>query len=194
MSLNSVAPLFDIDGRDEDLPISRIITRHPTYYLPGGDLFIQIQRVLFRIHSYFLLRESTHFQRLLTPSPHEPPRTIGTSISHPLILTDVLPSNFAIFLWVFYNPHFGQYDTSLHHWVIIHTYALTWNFPEVRTLAERYLSLTGGSGTTDDDDDDDVPWDTSIETPYEDWITADAITEEFVQLHLQATHLEDGCD
>src|SRR5271163_2811255 len=94
MSLNSIVPFFDIDGRDEARPTSRIVTRHPTYYLPGGDLFITVQRVLFRIHGYFLLRESSHFLRLLTSSPHDPPVTTGTSATRPLILTDIIPSNF----------------------------------------------------------------------------------------------------
>jgi len=163
MSLNSIVPFFDIDGRDEERPTSRIVTRHPTYYLPGGDLFITVQRVLFRIHGYFLLRESNHFLRLLTSSPHDPPVTTGTSATRPLILTDIIPSNFAIFLWVFYNPHFGQYETTHQNWIIIHKYSLRWNFPEVRRLAEHHLSLL--------DDDDE-------------WISTGSITEEFVQIHL----------
>src|SRR5271156_6861944 len=174
MSLNSVAPLFDIDGQDDDQPISRIVARHPTYYLPGADLFVTVQRVLFRIHSYFLLRESTHFQRLLSTSPHDLPNIIGTSPTRPLILTDISPSNFAIFLWVFYNPQFGRYITTLQNWTIIHNYSIAWTFPEVRFLAERHLavslsySVPRSSSTidqlpvddvdVDDDDDDDVEW------------------------------------
>ena len=194
MSLNTIVPFFDIDGRDEEQYTSRVITRHSTYYLTGGDLFIQVQRIIFRIHSHFLFRESHHFQRLLASSPHDPPSNIGKSNTRPLILTDITPTNFAIFLWVFYNPRFGQYDTSTHNWVIIHTYALTWDFPEVRHLAERYLSLSDGSNVEENNDDDDVPWDNSMEAPYDDWITTDSITEEFVRLHLQATPLEDGLD
>src|SRR5271154_6390625 len=171
MSLNSVAPLFDIDGRNDDQPLSQIITRHPTYYLSGADLFVIVQRVLFRIHSYFLLRESTHFQQLLSTSPHDLPNIIGTSPTRPLILTDISPRNFAIFLWVFYNPQFGRYITTLQHWTIIHNYSIAWNFPEVRFLAERHLSVSlsysvpSSSPTNDqlpdDDDDDDVTWDDS---------------------------------
>ena len=43
-------------------------------------------------------------------------------------------------------------------------------------------------------DDDDVEWDNSLETPYEDWISADAVTEEFVQLSLNAPEYGDGRD
>src|SRR5271168_2246258 len=193
MSLNSVAPLFDIDGRDDDQPLSRIIARHPTYYLPGADLFVVVQRVLFRIHSYFLLRESTHFQRLLSTSPHDLPNIIGTSPTLPLILTDISPRNFAILLWVFYNPQFGRYITTLQDWTIIHNYSIAWNFPEVRFLAERHLSVSlsysvPSSSSTNDQppDEDDVTWDDSLEAPYDDWISADAVTEEFVQLSLNA--------
>src|SRR5271163_5265941 len=86
MSLNTIVPFFDIDGHDEEQYTSRVITPHSTYYLTGGDLFIQVQRILFRIHSYFLFRESHHFQRLLAPSPHDPPSNIGKSITCPLVL------------------------------------------------------------------------------------------------------------
>src|SRR5271155_5795592 len=99
MSLNTIVPFFDIDGRDEEQYTSRVITRHSTYYLTIRDLFIQVQRILFRIHSYFLFRESHHFQRLLAPSPHNPASNIGKSITRPLVvLMNITPTNFAIFL------------------------------------------------------------------------------------------------
>src|SRR5271155_2097698 len=179
MSLNSIVHFFDIDGRDEECPTSQIVARHSTYYFPGGDLFITVQRVLFQIHSHFLLRESTHFLRLLTPSPHDLPVTIGTSAIRPLILTDITPSNFAIFLWVFYNPRFGQYETTHQNWIIIHNYSLIWNFPEVRHLAEHHLLLLGGSNCTDDKDG---------------WISTDSVVEEFIQIQLQDAPLEDELD
>jgi hypothetical protein len=193
MSLTFSTPLFDIDGRDNNNnQPSLTFTRHPTYYLFGADLFIRVQRVIFCIHSHFLLRESIYFQRLLTSSPHDPPRVRGTSFTQPLILVDTIPSHFAIFLWVFYNPHFGQYDTSPNNWIVIHNLAIQWQFPEVLRLAQQHLPPPLNPQNDEQDDDDEVQWDTSIEVPLEDWITEDSITEEFVQLHLNRRHLEDG--
>ena len=181
-----------LDGRDNDNRPSRIVTRHPIYYLLGADLFIRIQQVLFRIHSYFLIRESIHFQRLLVPSPHDPPRTLGTSLSHPLVLTDTTPSHFAVFLWVFYNLQFGQYHNSQANWIIIRTLAIQWQFSEVLRLTNQYLPPPSTSQNNENDSDNDIQWDTSIKTPYEDWITTDTITEDFVQLHLNRPFMEDG--
>src|SRR5271154_2839053 len=88
----------------------------------------------------------------------------NTSPIQPLILTDISPRNFAIFLWVFYNPQFGRYIMTLQDWTIIHNYSIAWNFPEVRHLAERHLSVSlsysvpRSSSTNDQlpDEDDDV--------------------------------------
>ena len=193
MSLSLITPLSNLNGRDDnDNRPSRIVTRHPTYYLFGADLFIRIQRVIFCVHSYFLLRESVHFQRLLTPSPHDPPRTLGTSLARPLVLTDTTPSHFAIFLWVFYNPHFGQYNTSQTNWTIVRSLAIQWQFLEVLQLADQHLPPPPTPQDDGHDDDDEIQWDASIETPYEDWITTDSLTEDFVQLNLNRRHLEDG--
>ena len=117
----------------------QILTRHPTYYLPEGDLFIIVQQTQFRIHSYFLLRESIHFQRLLNPFSYSISTAPGISAARPLILTDITSRNLAIFLWVFYTPRFGHYQHSLHNWLIIHTYAIQWGFPTIQLLAERHI-------------------------------------------------------
>ncbi|TEB28736.1 hypothetical protein FA13DRAFT_1711473, partial [Coprinellus micaceus] len=37
------------------------IVHHQKYYLPGGDLYVLINGVMFKIHSYFFNRESTFF-------------------------------------------------------------------------------------------------------------------------------------
>ena len=81
--------------------------------------------------------------------------------------------------------------------------------PEVRLLAERHLAVSLSysvprSNSTndplpvddvdDDDDDDDVEWDDSLETPYDDWISTDVVTEELVLLSLAAPQYEDGHD
>ena len=132
-------PCFYIAKRNRKRHTIQILTRHPIYYFPEGDLFIIVQQTQFRIHSYFLLRESTHFQQLLNPFSSFLPTTPGISAARPLILNDTSSRNFAIFLWVFYTPHFGRYQHSLHNWLIIHTYAIRWEFPIIQQLAEQHI-------------------------------------------------------
>jgi len=121
------------------LSTPRILTQHPIYYFAEGDLFIVTQQTQFRIHSYFLVRESIHFRQLLNPFLHHSSTAPGISASHPLILTDVTSTNFAIFLWVFYTPYFGYYQHSIHNWLIIHTYAVQWGIPTVQQLAISHI-------------------------------------------------------
>ena len=51
-------------------PISNL-RHHPNYYLPGGDLFIQIDDALFCVHSYFFIRESSRWLHFLRTSPKD---------------------------------------------------------------------------------------------------------------------------
>ncbi len=63
-----------------------------------------MEDTLFRIHRYFLRRDSAHFRAKL-PHPPSPGDSLkGSSDSDPLILEDVLKVDFERFLWVFYNP------------------------------------------------------------------------------------------
>ena len=42
-----------------------IITNHQEYYLPGGDLFIKVDNILFCVHAYFFIQESTIWRNIL---------------------------------------------------------------------------------------------------------------------------------
>src|SRR5271163_2665926 len=44
---------------------SPIIETHIDYYLPGGDLFIQVDTTIFHVHSYFFNRESQDCRNLI---------------------------------------------------------------------------------------------------------------------------------
>ena len=97
------------------------LTKHEKYYINGADLSflvsfsfkyiyfllkysIQVENVLFRVHRYFFERESGYFvKQLATPaSPGKEPK--GTQDTSAIPLDNVTVEEFAIFLWVFYNP------------------------------------------------------------------------------------------
>ncbi|KAF9445063.1 hypothetical protein P691DRAFT_676409 [Macrolepiota fuliginosa MF-IS2] len=117
----------------------RSLTRHDDYYLPGGDLFFLVQHHVFRIHRYFFERESSYFKgKLATPASPGATRQ-GTSETNAIVLDDVQVHEFARFLWVFYNPKYSLYHTTVADWTAILTLAHRWSFPEVKALAIREL-------------------------------------------------------
>lgn len=64
----------------------------------------QVENYIFRVHRYFLQRESAYFRLRLDPSTHPGQVLPGSSEDYPLVLEGATPDAFACFLWVFYNP------------------------------------------------------------------------------------------
>ena len=111
---------------------------HEKYYIPGGDLFIVVEKVLFRVDSYFFQRESNEFAELLTPaSPATHPS--GSDVSMAILLDGLSAEDFAKFLWVFYNPLYSLYHAAVEDWEVILTLSNRWSFREVKNLAIREL-------------------------------------------------------
>jgi len=186
-------------------PISNL-RRHPNYYLPGGDLYIQVVDTLFRVHSYFFIRESMLWQHILRNT------TQGLRVHDPIILHhefEITPfptaDSFAQLLWVFYNPYYYVYDVSVATWWTIENYASHFGMRYVLDLVHRelqrivrrrprsltpWLSLSQATPTTDEDEEE--TWNLS-ETPYDQWISDPEVDEE-ISLLLNRCHLEDGHD
>ena len=119
---------------DNSLPF----VHHKKYYIPGGDLFIVVEKILFRVDSYFFQRESDVFAKLITPvSPGA--QSQGSDASTAIILDELSAEDFAKFLWVFYNPLYSLYDAAVEDWEVILTLSDRWSFPEVKNLAIREL-------------------------------------------------------
>ena len=99
-------------------------SHHSQYYITGADLIVcvrafpieyrvialseaesqQVEDKLFRIHRYFLTRESAYFRAKLPHPPSPGDSSKGSSDDNPLVLEDTLKVDFERFLWVFYNP------------------------------------------------------------------------------------------
>ena len=65
---------------------------------------VQVENYLFRVHRYFLQRESAYFRLRLDPSTRPGRDLPGSSEANPLVLDEATSDAFACFLWVFYNP------------------------------------------------------------------------------------------
>ncbi|KAH9067769.1 hypothetical protein EDB87DRAFT_1585278 [Lactarius vividus] len=112
---------------------------HKEYYIHGGDAVFSVENTLFRVHRFFLTRDSSYFRERL-PYPASPGETIkGSTDNLPLVLEDITKSDFERFLWVFYNPKYSLYDANIEEWTSILKLAHEWNFIEVKELAIRGL-------------------------------------------------------
>ncbi|KAG6816665.1 hypothetical protein H0H87_004025 [Tephrocybe sp. NHM501043] len=116
----------------------RALTKHEKYFINGGDLFFLAEHVNFRVHRYFFERESPYFQRQLqvpaSPGAVQP----GSSEGRAIILEEPA-EDFAKFLWVFYNPRYSLYKSSVEDWKVILRLAHQWQFAEVKKLVVREL-------------------------------------------------------
>jgi len=140
MSRNqNITPLPSPTNTRPNSPFSNL-QRSFHYYLPGGDLYIQVSNTLFRVHSYFLIRESVIWQHFLRHN------TRGRLQRHPIMLVDELPTptitssdTFTAFLWIFYNPLYSIYRAPPTFWFDILSFAVMWGMENVCDLAYREL-------------------------------------------------------
>lgn len=113
--------------------------RHSGYFIHEADLTIRVDRYVFRVHRFFLERESAYFRLRLEKSSHPERNPPGSSESNPLVLDDATSEAFARFLWVFYNPKYSVYNATPEEWSSILELAQKWGFRHVEELCIREL-------------------------------------------------------
>jgi len=89
----------------------------PTLYIPGGHLFLNAKGIIFKVHRYFLDRDSEWLraidkERRLNDDPYPS----GLSPLDALPLPGISAKQFASMLWVTYNPNFGTHSTTIDEW------------------------------------------------------------------------------
>lgn len=113
--------------------VSRVV-RHKEFYIRGGDMTVLVENHLYRVHSYFFERESLFFRNKFASAIENGDDRLGATEEAPYSLEDVKSEDFARFLWVFYNPKYGQYDAPLEWWLSILHLATRWSFDGVKEL------------------------------------------------------------
>ena len=149
-------------------PEPKEISLYSTYYLPGGDLYIIIQNIVFRLHHYFFECDSPWFKEWFDTSDGTPSQPNGKTLSTAFILDDIQPDKFTDFLWVFYNPTYSLYNTkSCCQWFGILKVAELYSFQSVTELVFRELSnLVDNMDTDTEPDIESVTSQTSQSTEY----------------------------
>ncbi|PFH47402.1 hypothetical protein AMATHDRAFT_50335 [Amanita thiersii Skay4041] len=110
------------------------IRPHPDYHIEGGDLHLLVDKVRFRVHSYFFIRESSIFKDSLVSTTGKNETRNGSSDANALVLEQVTAEQFSQFLWVLYDPSFMRNNTEA-NWTTILDLAHRWKFHNVKTLA-----------------------------------------------------------
>lgn len=116
--------------------------RHPHYWLIGGDLYIRIDSVIFKVHSYWFRREArTFFTRSNgAADPTSPGDDLrGSTETTPIVINSATVEEFEMLLWVFYNPLYDTYDADLPSFLTILRLAHEWGFPSVGRFALREI-------------------------------------------------------
>ncbi|KJA28715.1 hypothetical protein HYPSUDRAFT_50910 [Hypholoma sublateritium FD-334 SS-4] len=119
---------------------SKPYERNREFFLPGGDLYLLVDNVVFRIHGYFFERDSAKFRAKL--GAHIPPNQTrpGSSESNPIAIKNTSPAEFSKFLWIFYNKKYSDYSTATTaDWTAILKIACENDFLEVQHCAIRGL-------------------------------------------------------
>ncbi|KAH9006313.1 hypothetical protein EDB86DRAFT_711451 [Lactarius hatsudake] len=121
-----------------DNPDHRPAVRHELYFFPDGDTIIRVEDSVFRIHRFFLTRESNYFWSMfLTTVPcYVPP---GSSESNPVVLIGATSEAFADLLWVFYNREYSIYSATFEKWKRILALARKLGFFRVERLCVQEL-------------------------------------------------------
>jgi len=105
ISTNGGIPLYD----HHQLP--------KTLYLPGGHLFLTTENIIFKIHKYFLDRDSDWFLTInKNRRLNDNNAPSGQSPLDAIPLPGVSAKQFSSMLWVIYNPNYGTHSTTIDEW------------------------------------------------------------------------------
>ncbi|KAF8160087.1 hypothetical protein BJ912DRAFT_357882 [Pholiota molesta] len=115
-------------------------SRHSEYYIPDANLHLLVDNMLFRVHSFFFERDSAKFRAVLEAPIAPNTARSGSSDSKPIVIKNSSPSEFARFLFIFYNPTYSDYtDLSASDWTSVLKTACEHEFVEVQNCAIRGL-------------------------------------------------------
>lgn len=117
--------------------------RHPKFYFDNTLLVLQVEDTLFNVHKYQLLKSKV-FADMFEAAQADPDE--GSSPENPIIIEEVLASEFECLLTVLYATHFSTNQPAPEASLIIPAFRLAnkWAFEDIRNylipLAEKEMS------------------------------------------------------
>ncbi|RDX39959.1 hypothetical protein OH76DRAFT_1366938 [Lentinus brumalis] len=113
-------------------PVEEPAARHSTFYMQDEMIILRVENTLFRVHRYFLERDSTFFKDFFERTlGHGAGRTDDTALR----LKDVSRREFECLLHFLYNGAAGTPNDSILNLVLLLSTASALAFPAARTHA-----------------------------------------------------------
>ncbi|CAL1710181.1 unnamed protein product [Somion occarium] len=114
--------------------------RDSQYYFDDGLTVFAVENHLFRVHRYFLTRDSEFFRGLFTCPP--PPGEVaeGQSDEKPIILEGVKESEFRCLMRFFYDGMYTPAVVSLDDWIALLSISTRYVFDRIREMAIQEIS------------------------------------------------------
>ncbi|TFK74674.1 hypothetical protein BDN72DRAFT_853980 [Pluteus cervinus] len=110
------------------------LTKHPEFFLVGGDIYLQAEQTLFRVHSHFLIRDSSRFRYLFRPPSRPAKQRRGTTPRRPIRL-DEKAETLELLFQVIYNPRYNMYSFTTRQWGLVLDIAHRWELKAIREVA-----------------------------------------------------------
>ncbi|CAE6480049.1 unnamed protein product [Rhizoctonia solani] len=136
------------DGAPDNNPETQAlgdVVPHPQFFLDNTLVAIQIEKTLFNVHKYQLVKSEFFSDMLKEPKVEDEKPEAGSSPEHPIVIKGVAASDFAALLKVLYASHFSGEKHVPETPLIIPAFRLAnlLDFSELRTyllpLAEQNL-------------------------------------------------------
>ncbi|KAH9834779.1 uncharacterized protein C8Q71DRAFT_123993 [Rhodofomes roseus] len=109
--------------------------RHPFYYIDDDMAIICVEEQLFKVHKYFLIRESELFQGMFGLPPGDSMTAEGRDDHHPIVLKQVLAREFESLLRFLYHGMFDDCGVTLPQWIDILSISTFWACDKLRARA-----------------------------------------------------------
>lgn len=112
------------------------VMRYRSYFIHEGDVTFRVENYTFRVHRFFLARESAYFRGLFEPPLVPVQESPGSSESNPYVLEGegVTSEAFACFLWIFYNDKYSVYNATPDQWSSILWLAQKWKCQRIEEV------------------------------------------------------------
>ncbi|KAL1723242.1 hypothetical protein EV715DRAFT_269869 [Schizophyllum commune] len=125
-------------NKDSDAP-----SRSEEYYVEGGDVVVQVENTLFRLHGFHLKRATTFFEDFFTTIVWDAQSRLGQDDGSPLVIDKFKAKDFEALMWFFYKSAYSWLDspdaTTAPRWESVLQCAEVLRMPQVCQVASHAL-------------------------------------------------------
>jgi hypothetical protein len=113
---------------------------HNPYYFDDSQIVLKVEEKIYKIHRYFLIRESEFFEDLFSLPQGDSETVEGRDDEHPICVPDTPIKEFDNLLRFFYFGMHDDYKLTVADWIAMLSISTRLNFPKVRERAIKELT------------------------------------------------------